>query len=266
MYLSHFGLRHYPFKKDLKPCDFFGSSAQDEAQSRMAHLIEMQGIGLLTGEPGTGKTAVCRRIVNNVHEGLYQVRYVAFSTGTVRDVYNVISEAFGLEQWQTRGHLWIQLRAEITRLKSESRKLPVLIFDEAHLLHNDVLADLKLLTNFDMDSDDQLCLLLVGLTELRERLKMSIHESLAQRIVVNYHLQAFTRDEVGSYINHRLRIAGTKLELFSKTAVEAVAASANKIPRRIDQIAHHALIAAAADVSQLVNENHVIQAIEDTKL
>lgn len=266
MYLSHFGLRHYPFKKGLKPCDFFNSDAQAEAQSRITHLVEMRGIGLLTGESGTGKTAVCRQIVNDVHEGLYQVRYVAFSTGTVRDVYNVISEAFGLEQFQTRGQLWIQLRAEITRLKSEAGKLPMLIFDEAHHLHNDVLADLKLLTNFDMDSDDQLCLLLVGLTELRERLKMAIHEPLAQRIVVNYHLQALTRDEVGSYINHRLKIAGTTLNLFSENAVEAVALAANKIPRRIDQIAHYALIAAAADKSQTVNENHVIQAIDNTKL
>ena len=114
------------------------------------------------------------------------------------------------------------IRAEVTRLVQESKLLPVLIVDEAQFLRNDVLDDLRLLTNYSMDSDHRLCLLLVGLTELRRRLSMAIHESLNQRLVVRHHLGGLDRDELDSYLAHRLRLAGSELPLFDPPAVEAL--------------------------------------------
>ena len=83
------------------------------------------------------------------------------------------------------------------------KQLPILVIDEAQHLRNDVLEDLRLLTNFAMDSENRLCLLLVGLTELRRRLAMAVHESLSQRLVVRHHLNGLDRDELDHYLIHR---------------------------------------------------------------
>ena len=264
MYLSHFGLKRYPFEKTLGSDELLDTESQAEARARIAHLVELRGIGLLTGEPGVGKTAVCRQVADGLHDGLHQVRYVSFSTGSVRDTYNAVATAFGLPESQSRATLFRALREETGRLVAEAGKLPVLILDEAHHLGNDVLAEFKMLANHRMDSANRLCLLLVGLTELRNRLRMAVHEPLAQRIVVNCHIPALRHEEVGAYVGHRMRLAGADVPVFDPAAVEALALAANRVPRKIDRLAHHALIAAADDGKRTVADGHVNRAAEET--
>ena len=266
MYLSHFGLKHYPFEKTLRTDELLETETQAEARARIRHLVELRGIGLLTGEPGVGKTAVCRQVTDGLHEGLHQVRYVSFSTGSVRDTCNAIAAAFGLAESQSRVTLFQALRAETERLVTESGRLPVLVLDEAHHLGNDVLAEFRMLANHHMDSANRLCLLLVGLTELRNRLRMAVHEPLAQRIVVNCHLCALGHDEVGTYVGHRMRLAGADVPVFAPAAVEALALAASRVPRKIDRLAHHALIAAAGSGGRTVTEDHVSRAAEEVVL
>ena len=80
MYTSHFGLTHYPFGKSLKPDELFDSKATREATLRLKHLVELRGIGLITGEPGSGKTTACRKLISGLHDGLYRVFYVPLSS------------------------------------------------------------------------------------------------------------------------------------------------------------------------------------------
>ena len=87
MYLHHFGLTHYPFERSLQPDELFASSAAREAQARLNHLVELRGIGLITGEVGSGKTTVCRQLAAALHPGLHQLFYVPLSTGNVMDMY-----------------------------------------------------------------------------------------------------------------------------------------------------------------------------------
>ncbi len=265
MYLQHFGLKGYPFEKTLCSDELFETEAQTEARARIGHLIELRGIGRQASEPGVGKTVLCRQVAGSLHEGLHQLRYVSFSTGTARDTWNVIATAFGLEEGQSRATLCRQLRVEMNRLVLEARKLPVLIFDEAHHLGNDVLAEFKLMTNYEMDSGSRLCLLLVGLTELRGR-QAAVHEPLAQRIVVSCHLPGLRHEEVGAYVEHRMRLAGADVPVFEKPAIEALALATGRIPRKIDRLAHHALIAAAADGVRVAGEQHVAQAAGEVVL
>ena len=142
----------------------------------------------------------------------------------------------------------------------------MLVIDEAQHLRNDVLEDLRLLCNFAMDSDNRLCLLLVGLTELRRRLAMAVHESLAQRLVVRHHLTGLDRDELERYLIHRLRLAGCEIPLFEPPAVEALAQSARGIPRLINRIAHYALTAAAVNDARTVTAEHLEHAVAELRL
>ena len=265
MYLRHFALTHFPFHDALHTDELFASGAIAEAQARLHHLLELKGIGLLTGEVGSGKTTVCRKVTASLHAGLYRLLYVTLSTGNVMDMYKSIAWELGLPAERNRAGASRAIRAEITRLVLEAKQQPVLVVDEAHHLRNDVLEDLRLLTNYHMDAENRLCVLLVGLTELRRRLSMAVHESLDQRIVVRHHLTGLARDELPRYLEHRLRLAGTELTLFSAPAIEALFQATNGMPRKVNRIAHYALTAAALDNAQQVNDEHLFSAIEELR-
>ena len=263
MYTTHFGLTHYPFHKTHKPDELFDSKATREATLRLQHLVELRGIGLLTGEPGSGKTTACRKLIDGLHDGLYRVIYVPLSTGNVMDAYKSIAWEMGLPTERSRAACYRVIRAEVTRLCLETKKTPILIVDEAHHLRNDVLEDLRLLTNYELDSVNRLCLLLVGLVEIRRRLSMAVHESLEQRIVLKHHINALERDELEAYITHHLTGAGTELPLFSPEAQEAIYQATHGLPRRINRLCHYALLAAAARKDQAVTAEHVEAAIAE---
>jgi len=114
-----------------------------------------------------------------------------------------------------------------------------------------------------MDSENRLCVLFVGLTELRRRLQMSAHESLDQRIVVRYHLGGLTREELPEYLLHRLRKASCELPLFEPAAVEAIYQATQALPRKINRLAHYAMVAAAIAKSKNVTADHVQDALTE---
>lgn len=264
MYRTHFGLARHPFAKDLAPDDLFPSLATNELQARLAHLIEMRGIGLVTGEIGSGKTTVCRKVTAELHQGLFRVLYVPMSTGNTLDLYKSIAWELGLpSELRNRANLYRSIRAEVTRLVVEGRIAPVLIIDEAQHLRNDVLEDLRLLTNYEMDSQNRLCLLFVGQGELRRRMHMSVHEALAQRIVVQHHLTGLVREELPHYLSHLLRLAGTELPLFEPQAQEALFQASSGMPRKVNLLAHHALLAAAVARAKTVSAAHVETALAE---
>lgn len=263
MYRKHFGLTRHPFGKDIAPEEMFVSAATRELEVRLGHLLDLRGIGLVTGEVGTGKTTLCRKVVSNLHSGLYRVVYVPLTTGNVTDLYKSIAWGFGLETERSRAGLYRGLTAEVTRLCLETKVRPVLIVDEAQHLRSDVLEDLRLLTNYEMDSQSRLCLLLVGQVELRRRLGMAVHEPLSQRIVVRHHLAGLTREEMGAYLAHLLRLAGTELPLLEPAALEAIFQATNGLPRKVNLLAHHTLIAAALAKAKTATADHVQAALPE---
>jgi general secretion pathway protein A len=263
MYRPHFGLTHHPFGNEVEPEDLFPAAAAKELEVRLNHLLEMRGIGLVTGDSGSGKTCGTRRVLAQLHASLYRVCYVCLSTGNVLDLYKTISWEMGLPVERSRAALYRQIRNEVSRLVAEARCRPVLVVDEAHHLRPEVLEDLRLLTNYKMDSDNRLCLILLGQSELRRRLAMAVHEALAQRIVVRFHMPALSRDEVPAYLAHRLRNAGTETELFEPAAHEAIFQATGGLPRKLNLLAHHALLAAALARSRTVAAQHVEAALPE---
>ena len=265
MYLAHFGFTHYPFERALQPDELFASSAAREAQARLNHLIELRGIGLITGEVGSGKTSVCRQLGAALHPGLYRLFYVPLSTGNVLDMYKAIAWQLGLPIERSRATAYRAIHTEVSRLTLETKIFPVLVVDEAQHLRNEVLEDLRLLTNYAMDAERRLCILLVGLTELRRRLTMAVHESLTQRIVVRYHLGGLSRDELPAYLTHRLQLAGCALPLFEPAAIEALFQATHGLPRKINRVAHYALSAAALAKLRQVSAEHVQAALDEVQ-
>jgi general secretion pathway protein A len=263
MYLKHFGLSRFPFDRDIAVEDMFQSHSMAELSVRLQHLLELRGIGLVTGDPGSGKSSACRKMASSLHSGIHKTLYVPLSTGNPIDLYKCIAWELGLPTERSRAALYRQIRNEVTRLSVEARIRCLLIVDEAHALRSDVLEELRLLTNYAMDSENRLCLLLCGQTELRRRVAMAVHEPLNQRIVVRYHLGTLGADETQAYIGHLLKAAGTGLDLFEPQALTALHQASSGLPRKLNNFAHHALIASAAAKAKVVTAEHVQAAMSE---
>ena len=119
MYRQHFALTHHPFSNEVEPEDLFPAAAAKELEVRLTHLLEMRGIGLITGDSGSGKTSGARRVLAQLHASLYRVVYVCLSTGNVLDLYKTIAWEMGLSVERSRaassGHAIFQ------RARSEAR-------------------------------------------------------------------------------------------------------------------------------------------------
>jgi len=263
MYRQLFGFTRHPFGDKTATEDLFESASGAELHTRIEHLIELRGIGLVTGEVGGGKTTAVRKETAALHTGLYRVFYVCLSTGNTVDLYKTVAWELGLPVERNRASLFRTIRTEVSRLCVEARLRPVLIVDEAQHLRSEVLEDLRLLTNYEMDSENRLCLLFVGLTELRRRLRMAVHESLDQRIVVRYHLAGMTRQELPEYLVHRLRAACCELPLFEPAAIEAIFQATQALPRKVNRLAHYALTSAAIAKQRSVSDEHVQAALQE---
>ena len=262
-YRKHFGLTRHPFDKDVAPDDLFETTSLVELTVRLKHLLDMRGIGLVTGESGSGKTTACRRLVAGLNTGLHRVLYVSLTTGNVMDLYKTVAWELGLPTERNRAALFKHIRTEVSRLCAENRLRPVLIVDEAHHLRTDVLEDLRLLTNYAMDSENRLCVILVGHPELRRRLGMSALEGLGQRVVVRAHVRGIAQGEIAGYLEHRLRLAGCELALFEVATIEAIHQASNGLPRKVNLLAHHALFAAAIAKAKSVTTEHVQVALQE---
>lgn len=263
-YRHYFGLERNPFGL-LDNCDeLFQLQASTEATARLGHLLELNGIGVLTGHPGCGKTTVCRRFVDSLNPMHCTVCYVSLTTGTAFDAYRLIAWELGIEPVHTRAGCYRLIRNEILDQRQSHRRL-LLVIDEAQNLRNDVFEELRLLINFDSLGQSHVCLLLVGLTDLDRRLALNRHRSLDQRIVMRHRFPGIKPEEVEQYLEHRLSLAGCKQKLFAPEAVRALFDASKGLLRPLDNLAHYALATAAVDQERTVGPEHVERALPETR-
>ena len=257
MYRRHFGLARFPFDDALPADRQFLSRDARETDARLDHLLQLRGIGLLTGEPGCGKTSACRRFATALQAAACPLAYVSLTTGSVLDAYQAIGWALGLEVPRYRAQAFRAIRAEVSRRAAERQPVSVLVVDEAHHLHSAVLEELRLLTSYRMDAERRLCLLLVGHDTLRRRLAMAAHESLRQRLVMRHRLRGLRPDELQPYLAHRLGHAGCERPLFDPAILADLHTAARGLPRAVNRLAHCACLAAAADQADTVGPEHL---------
>jgi len=264
-YTGRYGLDFNPFIKNTHDIVI---ETQDyrEITYRLNYLLNNKGFGTLTGGSGCGKTTVVRSWSKELNPSLYKVIYTSLSTLTISEFYRHIASELGLEAMHRKADNFKNIQTEISRYSIEKRITPVIIIDEANHINNAVLTDLKMLFGFEMDSRDRAILLLVGLPQLNNTLRLAANEPLRQRITMNYNLDSLTREEAHEYIKGKLSGAKCIGKVFDENAMEAVVNAANGIPRLLNKICNQSLIIADSKKAGMVDSDIVMLAVNETEL
>jgi type II secretory pathway predicted ATPase ExeA len=264
-YIMKYGLEYNPFVKNVEDT-LYESADLKEATYRLNYLKDIKGFGVLTGDPGKGKTTIVRSWCKSLNRSLFKVVYIPLSTLTVMEFYRTLAMELGLEPCFQKNRNFKAIQDEISRLASDKRMTPVIILDEANYLKSATLNDLKILFNFEMDSKDKAIILLVGLPVLNNTLNLTIHEPLRQRIAISYNLDGFTKSETKDYVKNKLSKAGCLIEIFSESAYEAIANSSNGIAREIDRIVNRALMLGEKAKADIIDTEIIMKAYDDILL
>ena len=264
-YISQFGMEYNPFIKNEKETKI-ELSEYKQLIHRLHHLEEIKGIGIITGEPGLGKTTTLRYWVKGLNTALYKIIYIPHTTITIMEFYRQLADEFGIEPSHSKRKNFKAIQEEITRLVIEKRITPVIILDEANYLPSAVLNDLKLLANFDMDSKDRLIILLVGQSVLRSTLNLKSNEALRQRISMNYSLQPMSWDETKKYINQKLEAAGLTFQLLTDDAYNQIINASKGIPRMVNQIMDKAFLLLENRKEREINGEIAMDAINEATI
>lgn len=262
---ARYGLEFNPFLKNAKEILFL-CNEWNEALFRLNYLASTKGFGLLTGAPGRGKTTVTRNWVSKLNPALYKTVYTSLSTVTVNDFYRNLAEALGAQPAYRKTENFHAIQGEINRLCLEKRRTPVIVIDEANYISNAVLNDLKILFNFEMDSRDRAIVLLVGLPQINHTLSLAIHEPLRQRIIMNYNIEAYTKEEGKAYIQTKLNGAGCTQPVFEDAAIEAILNAAEGTARMISKLCNAALVIGNSQSQNLITVDTAMQAINESTL
>src|SRR3989338_5311037 len=244
MYLEYLGLREKPFSITADPSFLYLSRKHREALSHMVYGIrERKGFIEITGEIGTGKTTLCKALLRQLDPST-KTALILQPTLSELQLLQAIVQDFGMNPVKVdRLGLFTQLNAFLLDQAERGQNI-VLVIDEAQTLSLRLLEQLRMLSNLETDKQKLIQIILVGQPQLRDKLALPELEQLRQRIGVRYHITPLDRDEVRTYIDHRLRVAGSDGALeWTPEGTEEVSLCSKGIPRLINLICDRALLA-----------------------
>lgn len=214
MFTQFFGLKFNPFSKEIAFDQLFAGRDLTELESRLKYLQKVRGIGLVVGEPGCGKTTALRKFVSELNPAHFKPCYFALSTVTVLEFYQGLAFELGEQPKHKKVSIFRQIQGAISSLYYERHVTPVIVLDEIHLATNKILEDLRLLFNFEMDSQNPFILILAGQTLIRNKLALNVNSPLRQRLAVRYFMRGLEPDEIKEYCLSRLKTPGCTTRIF----------------------------------------------------
>lgn len=270
MYLQHFGLRELPFSLTPNTHFFLNMASYHKAYNMlMVSLSNAEGFIKIVGEVGTGKTMLCRKVLNTLEEDKenYVTAYIPNPVLSPKGLFLAFAEELNIEIDQDVGHHRL-LKAITEKLVefSAGNKQVVLFIDEAHAMPEQTLEALRLLTNIETEQVKLFQVVLFAQPELDVLLSQPSLRQLRQRITFSFEIEALDRDGVERYVVHRLATAGYNGPfLFSKRALDFLFRTSDGIPRVINILCHKALMVAFGKGERTVQIDHVKSAADDTE-
>ncbi|MFA5060469.1 MAG: AAA family ATPase [Candidatus Omnitrophota bacterium] len=264
MYKAFYGLKENPFSITSDPSFFYSSSCHQEAFSHLAYGIQQRkGILVITGEIGTGKTTLCRALLNTL-DNRTKTAFILYPNFSELQLLQLIMKDFGLTPKNKNKAALIEALNEFLLQESSHGNNVVVIIDEAQNLKESQLEQVRLLSNLETEKEKLLQLILVGQPELGDKLKLSSLRQLNQRVAVRYHIRPLAKAELKNYITHRLNVAGASRELtFTPEAVEEIYLYSSGTPRLVNILCDRALLAGFVGETFTIDYHMVKKCIEE---
>ena len=246
MYNEYFGFKESPFSIAPDPRYLYMTEQHREALAHLVYGLNSEGgCILLTGEVGTGKTTVCRCLLEQVPEQS-NIALVFNPKVTATELLETICDELHIEYPKGENSVKTYIDRINTFLlqANAAGQKTVLIIDEAQNMESKVLEQLRLLTNLETNQRKLLQIIILGQPELLEILSRENMRQLAQRITARFHLNPLSRNELNAYLSHRLAVAGSNVRLFDEKTIKRLFQLSNGIPRLINIICDRALLGA----------------------
>lgn len=262
MFESFYGLHRSPFSRDMPSSELYESVFLEETIGRLEYAASRQWFAVITGDCGTGKTTTIRRFAEVLDPAKYKVLYLSDSKLTPRHFYKGLLEQLGCESKFYRGDAKRQLHREIELMRRIHCLQPVVVVDEAHLLDREMLEEVRFLLNFKMDAQSPMALILVGQSELWDRLALQSYAAIRQRIDLQCKLPHFDRAQTSEYIQRHLAYAGATQDIFSDGAIDDIYRFSGGAARLINKVCTHCLMYGSQNKHRIIDDHmvkHVIQ-------
>jgi len=262
MYEEFYELKSTPFTKGTPGKDLFLTKEFSEVAGRLEYVSRNQLFAVLTGDCGTGKSTVLRKLSDTLDARHYRLFYVSDSQLTPRSFYRMLLDQLGVTARWNRSEAKKQLHEQLTVLKAVDGLNVVCIIDESHLLSYEMMEEIRFLLNVKYDSVNPIALILAGQTELWKKLNLQKFAAIRQRIDIQCFLNHYDRAITGGYIRHQLKTAGAEREIFTEAAIDQVFEYSTGIARVIDKVCTSVLIYGSQNRMQLIDD-HAVKTVLD---
>ena len=262
MYKDFYGLKANPFNVNPDPRYLFLTPHTEEALACLTHGIQSRkGFVLLTGEVGTGKTTLINKFLEWLRTQKVTTAFVFNSRMNVPQFLDYMMADFGIPcESESKSQIVLRLYNWLLE-RYRAGETAVLIVDEAQNLSDEVLEEIRLLTNLETATEKLLQVVLVGQPELEQKLKQPQLRQLRQRLTLRAKTHSLTLEETRAYVQQRLHIAGAEgQDIFQTEALDAVFRYSLGIPRIINLICEHCLVNAFADQQKVIG-SEVVDAV-----
>lgn len=265
MFEGFYELKATPFSRDIPADELYMSHETDEVLGRMLYAAQRQLFMVVTGDCGTGKTTLIRKFQSMLDTTAYSLLYLADSKLTPRHFYKGLLTQLGIEARFYRGDAKRQLHNEIELMRGIHHRRPVVVVDEAHLLDREMLEEVRFLLNFKMDAMSPMSLILIGQSELWDKLQLQSYAAIRQRIDIQSKLYRMERAQVGAYVKRHMQYAGSERDIFSDAAVDEIYKISTGAARLVNKLCTHCLLYGSQNGKRIIDD-HMVKLVAEGEL
>lgn len=267
MYNKFYGFKESPFNLTPNSRFFFASHKHTEALDSLIYAIDQRkGFVVITGEIGSGKTTVCRTLLNKLDRHT-QIALITNTHLSSKDLLMTILEEFEIDFVPgSKSKLLSQLNAYLIDQLERNNNV-VLIVDEAQNLKPSVLEEIRMLSNLETETEKLIQIILLGQPELKQKLALQSLEQLRQRVSVYFHLSPLDVEDAKHYIRYRTKVASeSDREYFTEEALSTIYQYSKGVPRLMNQLCDNALLAGYVEEAKVITDKIISDVIQDSPI